>query len=104
MTGIAGLPRGAYLRSPCGGYAHLLVRERYCRTPGWRTLCVPDGSPCSGNAGMTEFIPDYVLARWRRVELDGVWRSAPPEDGALEERFVHTGIYVRRELRRTGTT
>ena len=65
-------------------------------TPGWRGTCIPL-EPFGGNAGMSDFIPDYLVRNWRYLPFE--WS---PIIGGLEERYVWSADWrwLQREVRR----
>lgn len=73
-------------------------RDPRYRAPGWRGLCIPL-EEFGGNAGMTDFVPDYLLGSWRHVPFE--W-SLVLGSRDLEERYVWTADWRRlqREVRR----
>lgn len=73
-----------------------VARDPRWRTSGWRGLAVPLET-FGGNAGMSEFVADYLLGSWRHVPFE--WE--PVVGGDLEERYVWTAGYRRlqREVR-----
>lgn len=73
-----------------------VARDARWRTSGWRGLAVPLET-FGGNAGMSEFVADYLLSSWRHVPFE--WE--PVVGGGLEERYVWTAGYRRlqREVR-----
>lgn len=66
-------------------------------TAGWRGTCIPL-EQFGGNAGLSDFIPDYLLSGWRHVPFE--W--APVTGGGVEERYVWAPGYrwLQREVRR----
>ena len=68
------------------------------KVAGWRGTNIALGR-FGGNAGMSSFVPDYLLASWRKLPFD--W--APVVGGSLVERYVFwAGSYshLQREVRR----
>jgi len=60
-------------------------------------MCIPL-EQFGGNAGMSDFIPDYLAASWRHVPF----KWTPVIGGGLEERYVWSSDWRRlqREVRR----
>lgn len=84
------------------GSSALRVTERVQRdsrwnAPGWRGMCIPMDQ-FGGNAGTSDFVPDYLAASWRHVPFE--W--TPVVGGGLEERYVWAGGYrwLQREVRK----
>ena len=98
IMGIPDWRDGDILRSESGNYVALRVREHDPRwkAPGWRVEALNSGT--GDGHGMTRFIPDYLLISWRKIEVDGQWRTCPRTGGQVEERFRFDG-YLRRDLR-----
>jgi hypothetical protein len=93
---------GDVLRSPSGSYASIrnrVVKDPKWKVGGWRVERLNNGT--GDGFGHTEFLADYIISSWRKVDLD-VWQSAPLT-GGLEERHVFDGRVIRRELRQPTT-
>jgi hypothetical protein len=87
------------------GSSALRVTERVKKdarwgTPGWRGMCIPL-ERFGGNAGMSDFVPDYLLIGWYHVPFE--WRACV--GGQVEERYVWADSWRRlqREVRRIAT-
>jgi hypothetical protein len=84
--------------SSCIRVTERVARDPRWRAPGWRGISIPL-EEFGGNAGMSEFVPDYLLSGWYHVPFE--WR--PVTGGGLEERYVWAPGWRRlqREVRRT---
>jgi hypothetical protein len=85
------------------GSSCIRVTERVEKDPrwgtaGWRGMAIPLEA-FGGNAGTSEFVPDYLLTGWYHVPFE--WR--PCIGGGVEERYVWSADWRRlqREVRRT---
>lgn len=83
------------------GSSALRVTERVEKDPrwgtsGWRGMCIPL-EQFGGNAGMTDFVPDYLLSSWHHVPFE--WAECPGRQ--VEERYVWETRYrwLQREVR-----
>lgn len=84
------------------GSSALKITERVEKNPrwgtaGWRGVCIPL-ERYGGNPGMSDFVPDYLVASWRHVPFE--W--TPVVGGGVEERYVWSSGYrwLQREVRR----
>ena len=84
--------------SSCIRVTERVEKDARWGTAGWRGLCIPLEA-FGGNAGSSEFVPDYLLSGWYHVPFE--WR--PCVGGGVEERYVWTADWRRlqREVRRT---
>lgn len=83
--------------SSCIRVTERVERDTRWGTAGWRGLSIPLEA-FGGNAGMSEFVPDYLLTGWYHVPFE--WR--PCVGGGVEERYVWSADWRRlqREVRR----
>lgn len=82
--------------SSCIRVTERVARDARWRAPGWRGISIPL-EEFGGNAGLSEFVPDYLLSGWYHVPFE--WRALP---GGLEERYTWTPNWRRlqREVRK----
>ena len=71
--------------SSCIRVTERVEKDARWGTAGWRGLCIPLEA-FGGNAGSSEFVPDYLLSGWYHVPFE--WR--PCVGGGVEERYVWT--------------
>lgn len=69
--------------SSCIRVTERVARDARWRCPGWRGISIPL-EEFGGNAGMSEFVPDYLLSGWYHVPFE--WRELP--GASMEERYV----------------
>jgi hypothetical protein len=69
--------------SSCIRVTERVARDARWRAPGWRGISIPL-EQFGGNAGMSEFVPDYLLSGWYHVPFE--WRTCI--GGSTEERYV----------------
>jgi hypothetical protein len=84
--------------SSCIRVTERVEKDARWGTPGWRGMCIPLEA-FGGNAGTTQFVPDYLLTGWYHVPFE--WR--PCVGGGVEERYVWTADW-RRLQRQVRTT
>lgn len=83
--------------SSAGRVLERVEKDRTWNTSGWRIVNI-SLEQFGGNTGMTNFVPDYLLAGWRHVPFE--W--SPVTGGGLEERYVWSADWTRlqREVRK----
>lgn len=80
-----------------GEVVERVARDPRWKAPGWRIRKI-GLERFGGNVGMTEFVPDYLLASWRPVPFD--WTPVRGSS-STQQRYVWTADHSRlqRELR-----